>query len=71
MTVSPLNTDVADKLREAAALLEVQGANSFRIHAYRRAADTVEALDGDLRACSWAPDKPMQPHARVPSWPRA
>jgi putative hydrolase len=35
-------------LRQAADLLEGQGANRFRIDAYRRAADTIEGLDADL-----------------------
>jgi putative hydrolase len=39
------NQDVADRLREAADLLEQQGANRFRVNAYRRAADTVVGLD--------------------------
>jgi hypothetical protein len=43
-----LNQRVAEKLREAADLLEQQGANPFRIGAYRRAADTVAGLDRDL-----------------------
>jgi len=42
------NQDVARRLREAADLLEVQGANPFRVNAYRRAAATVESLPGDL-----------------------
>ena len=45
---SPRNAQVAEKLREAAALLEDQGASAFRSHAYRRAADTVDALDRDV-----------------------
>ncbi len=45
----PINQQVADRLREMADLLEQQGANYFRISAYRRAADTVSRLDGDLR----------------------
>lgn len=35
---------MADKLREAADLLEAQGANPFRVSAYRRAADTLAGL---------------------------
>jgi len=42
------NGRCADRLREAADLLEAQGANPFRIAAYRRAADTVLDLDEDL-----------------------
>ena len=44
----PLNQDIARRLREMADVLEQQGANPFRVMAYRRAADTVEALDNDL-----------------------
>jgi putative hydrolase len=49
-----LNEDVARKLREAAALLAQQGANPFRVRAYRRAAESVgrlrRGLDALLRA---------------------
>jgi hypothetical protein len=44
----PGNALCVDRLREAADLLEVQGANPFRVAAYRRAADTVRDLPGDL-----------------------
>ena len=40
----------ADRLREAADLLEAQGANPFRVSAYRRAADTVRELPEDVAA---------------------
>ncbi|MCJ7558253.1 MAG: helix-hairpin-helix domain-containing protein [Gammaproteobacteria bacterium] len=43
------NEDAAEKLREMAGMLEQQDANPFRIQAYRRAADTVESCDRDLR----------------------
>jgi hypothetical protein len=39
---------VADRLREAADLLEQQNANPFRIRAYRGAADTISNLDEDI-----------------------
>jgi hypothetical protein len=42
------NARCADRLREAADLLEAQGANPFRISAYRKAADTVLELKEDL-----------------------
>lgn len=42
------NQQIADALRELADLLEQQGANPFRISAYRRAADTVVHLERDL-----------------------
>ena len=43
-----VNTQIADRLREAAALLEQQGANPFRVNAYRHAADTVTTLEEGL-----------------------
>jgi DNA polymerase (family 10) len=43
-----LNASVADRLREAADLLAAQAAEPFRVAAYRRAADTIAALDGDI-----------------------
>ena len=39
-----LNVDIAQRLREVAALLHEQGANPFRVQAYRHAADTVQWL---------------------------
>lgn len=38
------NAQIAARLREAGDLLQAQGANPFRVSAYRRAADAVEAL---------------------------
>jgi hypothetical protein len=43
-----LNGLVADRLREAADLLEQQNANPFRVRAYRSAADTVAGLAEDI-----------------------
>lgn len=43
-----LNKQIAQKLQEAAELLEQQGANPFRVRAYRNAAETVSKLDQDL-----------------------
>jgi DNA polymerase (family 10) len=43
-----MNATIADQLREAATLLHQQGANPFRVGAYRRAADTVLALSRDV-----------------------
>lgn len=40
-----LNRDVAERLLEAASLLEQQHANPFRTRAYRLAADTLSTLD--------------------------
>lgn len=37
------NVTIAERLREIADLLEEQGANRFRVGAYRRAADTLES----------------------------
>lgn len=47
---SRLNGQIAAKLREAAELLEQQQANPFRVGAYRRAAETIAALDEDAGA---------------------
>jgi hypothetical protein len=47
--VSVVNKKIAEKLGEAADILEQQSANPFRINAYRRAADTVARLEEDLR----------------------
>jgi DNA polymerase (family 10) len=43
------NLQIADKLREAATLLEAQAANPFRVDAYRKAADTVARLNRSVR----------------------
>jgi hypothetical protein len=43
-----INQDIADKLREGADLLEQQGANPFRVSAYRRGADTIAGLERDV-----------------------
>lgn len=47
---STINRDVAARLREAADILEQQGANPFRVGAYRRAAETVAHHGEDLSA---------------------
>lgn len=44
MPDSRLNEDVAGRLEEIARLLAAQGANPFRVRAYRRAAETVRRL---------------------------
>ena len=44
------NARLAERLRQAAELLQAQGANPFRVGAYRKAADSVERHDGSLRA---------------------
>jgi len=43
-----VNARFADRLREAADLLEAQRANPFRVSAYRKAAATILALPGDV-----------------------
>jgi len=43
------NEAIAEKLREAAALLDAQGANPFRANAYRQGADTIARLTRPVR----------------------
>jgi len=43
MTITQ-NIEIAQKLREVALLLEDQGANRFRVRAYRAAAETIERM---------------------------
>lgn len=43
------NHRIAKMLREAGTLLAQQGANPFRVNAYRKAADTVDGLDRSIR----------------------
>lgn len=45
----PFNVQIVEQLREIAYLLEQQEANTFRINAYRHAADCVERLKQDLQ----------------------
>ncbi len=42
------NQFIAGRLREKATLLEQQGANRFRVAAYRKTAETVESLPRDV-----------------------
>lgn len=42
------NADIANILYEIADILEIQNANSFRISAHRRAAQTIESLPEDI-----------------------
>lgn len=44
MTCGLSREQIADRLEEAAELLETQGANRFRVRAYRMAAETVRSL---------------------------
>lgn len=48
--VTSYNVEIGERLREIASLLDAQEASPFRVAAWRRAADTVAALDVDLRA---------------------
>ncbi len=48
VVAGPGNALCAERLREVADLLEAQGANPFRVAAYRRAADTVRTLPEDV-----------------------
>ena len=43
------NRQIAACLREAAQLLADQGANPYRVAAYRASADTIESLDDGIR----------------------
>jgi hypothetical protein len=45
MIPQPQNAAIAARLEELAALLECQGANLFRVEAYRRAGDLVRGLE--------------------------
>jgi DNA polymerase (family X) len=45
----PENLQIAGRLREASEILQAQGANVYRVGAYRHAADTIEAFGGSLR----------------------
>jgi len=45
----PENEQIAAWLRQAAEILQAQGANPFRVSAYRKAADTVGSLPRSLR----------------------
>ena len=42
--MSVKNIHIADMFKKVADLLEIEGANSFRVRAYRNAARTVEGL---------------------------
>lgn len=49
MAAIAFNRFAAGLLRQCAELLEQQSANPFRVHAYRRAAQTLESLQEDAR----------------------
>ena len=44
------NLEIATIFGRIADLLEIQGANPFRVRAYRRAAASLEGLTGDVGA---------------------
>ncbi|MGB8365138.1 MAG: DNA polymerase/3'-5' exonuclease PolX [Rhizomicrobium sp.] len=46
--VAAHNTDIADRFERYAVLLEIDGANPFRVRAYRNAARTIENLPRDV-----------------------
>ena len=43
------NTDIASIFEEIADFLEIEGANPFRVRAYRNAARTVSGLGAELK----------------------
>jgi putative hydrolase len=49
MMQTSTNQQIAMKLAQAADLLEQQGANPFRVSAYRRASETISRLAQDIR----------------------
>ncbi len=54
VTIGMENVEIAQKLAEAADLLEIQGANPFRVRAYRNAARTVERQTESLASLAAA-----------------
>ena len=44
VAMSPTNAAIADTLHRYAAVLAIHGADRFKLKAYRRAAETIEAL---------------------------
>jgi DNA polymerase (family 10) len=46
--MSTSNAQVADQLRSYAAVLALEGADRFKLKAYRRAAETIEGLSADV-----------------------
>jgi hypothetical protein len=47
---SPTNAAIADRLDEVAALLAEQGANPFRVRAYKRGAETLRTMPREVAA---------------------
>jgi putative hydrolase len=54
MMQTSTNQQIAMKLAQAADLLEQQGANPFRVSAYRRASETISRLAQDIRGLAEA-----------------
>ncbi len=54
------NRELARLLRETADLMEIAGADSFRIRSYRRAADAVETYSQPLRTMAAEPKKLLE-----------
>jgi len=55
------NADIADIFDEIADLLEIEGANPFRVRAYRNAARTLRGLGTEVKPRSrrsWRPATP-------------
>jgi DNA polymerase (family 10) len=48
--MAPTNSRIADLLRQYATVLVLEGSDRFKVKAYRRAAETIEALDKSLAA---------------------
>ena len=49
VTTQSDNQTIAERLREMAELIEAQGANPFRVGAYRKAGDSIAGLGEDVR----------------------
>ncbi|MGK7368767.1 MAG: helix-hairpin-helix domain-containing protein, partial [Candidatus Halalkalibacterium sp. M3_1C_030] len=43
------NSDISDILREVADLLDIEGADDFRVRSYRQAAQSIDNLSENLR----------------------
>jgi len=54
--IPPANAAVASRFRRLAELLELEGANPFRVRAYRQAASTVAGLSEDVGEIVRRPD---------------
>jgi hypothetical protein len=64
------NKTMARLLAETADLLEIAGADSFRIRSYRRAADAAEQTTVNLTEACCRPSPPLDPSISATScWP--